>query len=315
MNGPLLLNLALLLLALAMACFAVTLLMRDRRQQRSEQVIDQALRGRQVLPAAPATPGRHGHPWLASLLQLGQALDDRRLGKLLLAEEDRLLLEQIGHDDARGRALFLLLRLGLALLLPIAVQLWLAPHGAGGLFQLLGALAAGLLLPKLALRAWSARVRRRVAEELPLLVDLLRLLQGVGLSMDQSLQLIAEKFSPVLPLLGREIREANSAYMHGRPREQSLRHLAESFGNEDLQSLVQMILQVHQHGGAIQEPLRQFGDRLRERRKAWMKEQSGKLSVKMTVVMMLTLLPALLAVLAGPAIVSLAGTLTKLQGP
>ncbi|MNN89344.1 hypothetical protein D3C81_2071520 [compost metagenome] len=55
----------------------------------------------------------------------------------------------------------------------------------------------------------------------------------------------------------------------------------------------------------MQEPLKQFGMRLREQRRMKMKEKVGKLSVKMTVVMMVTLLPALMLVLGGPAIISL----------
>jgi tight adherence protein C len=73
-----------------------------------------------------------------------------------------------------------------------------------------------------------------------------------------------------------------------------------------------MIVQVDAHGGAVQEPLRQFGVRLREQRKMRMKELSGKLSVKMTLVMMLTLLPALMLVLAGPAVIALVGAVSKL---
>jgi tight adherence protein C len=117
-----------------------------------------------------------------------------------------------------------------------------------------------------------------------------------------------------MPVLGRELRDANTAYMHGRPRAQSLRRMGETFGNDGLQSLVQIIVQVHEHGGVVQEPLRQFAERLREQRKMSMKEKTGKLSVKMTIVMMLTMLPALMLVLAGPAVVSLVGTMAKLKG-
>jgi tight adherence protein C len=137
----------------------------------------------------------------------------------------------------------------------------------------------------------------------------LRLLQGVGFSIDQSLQMIGEKLYIAIPVLGRELQLANSSYTRGRSRAQSLRRLSDSFGNDDLRSLVQMVLQVHQHGGAVQEPLKQFGMRLREQRRMNMKEKVGKLSVKMTVVMMLTLLPALMLVLAGPAIISLSNAL------
>lgn len=184
--------------------------------------------------------------------------------------------------------------------------------GFNRVMLMLAALAFGILLPKFALRAWATRLRRRVSAELPLLIDLLRLLQGVGFSMDQSLQTLGDKLRNAIPVLGREIHQANIAYMHGRTRQQSLRRLSESFDDEDLRSLVQLIMQVHEHGGAVQEPLRQFSVRLREQRRSSLKEKVGKLSVKMTVVMMLTLLPALMLVLAGPAIIALATALTRI---
>lgn len=111
------------------------------------------------------------------------------------------------------------------------------------------------------------------------------------------------------------MQEANVAYTHGRTRAQSLRRLSEVYADDDLTSLMQLILQVHAHGGAVQEPLRQFSIRLREQRRNALKEKVGKLSVKMTVVMMLTLLPALMLVLAGPALVALATTMSKMGSP
>ncbi|MFK2932335.1 type II secretion system F family protein [Dyella agri] len=308
------LALALLALALGLALLGVSLLQRVRQTEQRTQVIDQALSR-----MARESPRREagGARWrvvLEWLESIGRHFGEGHLGKALLAPEDRLLLDQINRNDRSGRAIFLGLRLALALVLPVLLALLLRPEGLRFVAVLVLGLALGVWLPKLVLRSWAERLRRRVEDELPLLIDLLRLLQGVGFSMDQSLQLIAERFHPVLPVLGREIRDANIAYMRGRPRDQSLRRLAESFGNDDLKSLVQIILQVHQHGGAVQEPLRQFAERLREQRRMSMKEKTGKLSVKMTMVMMLTLLPALMLVLAGPAVVSLIGTVVKLRG-
>ncbi len=100
------------------------------------------------------------------------------------------------------------------------------------------------------------RRRRAVETELPLLIDPLRLLQGVGFSMDQSLQTLGDKLRDALPVLGSELQEANVAYTHGRTRAQSLRRLSEVYADDDLTSLMQLILQVHAHGGAVQEPLR-----------------------------------------------------------
>lgn len=305
-------------LALGIALLGVSLIQRVREEEQQAHAIDRALARVQRRMAEDGPHATSARNWWGAVVQwlesVGRHFENRQLGKALLTAEDRLLLDQANRNTVSGRALFLGLRLVMALLLPVLVAIWMRPTGVKAVTALLAALAIGVLLPKFLLSSWASELRRRVENELPLLIDLLRLLQGIGFSMDQSLQMLAERFHPVLPILGREIRDANINYMHGRSRDQSLHRLAESFDNEDLKSLVQIILQVHQHGGAVQEPLRQFAERLREQRKMRMKEKVGKLSVKMTVVMMLTLLPALMLVLAGPAAISLIETMVRLKG-
>jgi len=294
MSASTLLIAALLLLALGVGLLGIAGLWLSGQQQRTAATLQGALRSRE--PRAPAESGTpppvaaapRGWAWLATL---GERFNGGRIEAALLAPEDRLLLDQAG------------------LLLAAMVY---EGDGLSRVVAMGAALGAGVLLPKFALRAWATRLRRRVSAELPLLIDLLRLLQGVGFSMDQSLQTLGDKLRSAIPVLGREIQQANIAYMHGRSRQQSLRRLAESFGDEDLRSLVQLMLQVHEHGGAVQEPLRQFSVRLREQRRSALKEKVGKLSVKMTIVMMLTLLPALMLVLSGPAIIALANAVNRL---
>ncbi|MCD9087417.1 type II secretion system F family protein [Stenotrophomonas sp. SY1] len=305
----LLLSLSLLLVVLALLLATAGLLYRGRRNQQANVALQSALDHKK--PSAETTDAPRGW-WqqrLAELAAIGQHFDGSRIQKALLAPEDRLLLEQVGWNHSNGTAMFLALRIVLALSLPVLGLLLVRPQGSQALIVLLVGFALGILLPKLILRTWAGRLRRKVNEELPLLIDLLRLLQGVGFSIDQSLQMIGEKLHIAIPVLGKELQLANTSYTRGRSREQSLRRLSESFGNDDLRSLIQMVLQVHQHGGAVQEPLKQFGMRLREQRRMKMKEKVGKLSVKMTVVMMLTLLPALMLVLGGPAIISLANAI------
>jgi tight adherence protein C len=77
---------------------------------------------------------------------------------------------------------------------------------------------------------------------------------------------------------------------------------------------VSLLVQVDKHGGAVQEPLRVFSDRLREHRRSEMKERIGKITVKMTGVMVSTLLPALVIVTAGPGFIAIfrsLGAMTK----
>ena len=318
MSASVLFTCALIALLLGLALIGVHWLQRSRQNEQVVHAIDRAL---QQPPSGPVTDTAAKNAdrtfWQRAidvLEAIGRRFENGRLGQILLAPEDRLLLDRTNHNTPVDRAIYLGLRVVLAVALPVFLLPWFPSSGARLVLNLLAGFALGLLLPKFVLSAWASRLRKRVDDELPLLIDLLRLLQGVGVSMDQSLQIIAERFRTIIPLLGREIHDANVAYIHGRPRAQSLRRLSESFDNHDLQALVQIIVQVHEHGGAVQEPLRQFAERLREQRKMSMKERTGKLSVKMTLVMMLTLLPALMLVLAGPAAISLIDTMAKLRG-
>ncbi|MBA0330337.1 type II secretion system F family protein [Stenotrophomonas maltophilia] len=303
--------LSLLVLAAGIALLGIGGWIRSHREQRTTATLKTALQPRET--SRDTEPARHDS--LGWLERFGRALSGGRLETVLLANEDRLLLDLAGWNTRRGTAIYLGLRLLLAVLVLALVLTFSSVTGLARIMVIIGALAAGLLLPKFVLSSWVKRLRRAVETELPLLVDLLRLLQGVGFSMDQSLQTLGDKLRDALPVLGSELQEANVAYTHGRTRAQSLRRLSEVYADDDLTSLMQLILQVHAHGGAVQEPLRQFSLRLREQRRNTLKEKVGKLSVKMTVVMMLTLLPALMLVLAGPALVALATTLSKMGSP
>src|SRR5690606_34800498 len=140
------------------------------------------------------------------------------------------------------------------------------------------------------------------------------LLQGVGLSIDQSLHVVVTEFRNVLPVLGGELEIATNQYARGLSREQSLQRLATGFGTEDLTALARLIVQVDKHGGAVQEPLKLFSERLREQRRMELKERIGKLTVKMTGVMVLTLLPALIIVTGGAGFLAVFRSLARVGG-
>ena len=240
---------------------------------------------------------------------------DTSVGRQVVAQEDRRLLEQCGFVDARARGLFLMARIAGAIVLPLVAGPIAHAHVDGPRYVLVVIVAfmCGVMAPKLVLRRRAAARRGAVVDELPMLVDLLRLLQGVGLSLDQSLQVMVNDFRGVLPVLASELEIAQGQFAAGRTREQSLSRLASSFDNEDLRAVVRLLIQVDRHGGAVQEPLKQFGDRLRETRRAMLRERIGRMAVKMTGVMILTLLPALMIVTAGPGVMSVSHSLKSMH--
>jgi tight adherence protein C len=301
---------SLTLLALGLMAGAGALIAAELRRTRSGKVIDRAIQQVVTAPQASRASADSTEEASASAkpdIELPFHWLDSRIGRAFVADEDRNLIDQCGLSSKRAQLIFLVTRVLLAFFLPfLAYVLWSAGHQQRTVtIVLAAALVIGFMAPKWVLGRFAAARRERANQELPLFIDLLRLLQGVGLSLDQSLQIMASDFSHVLRVLGYELTLANNLYSRGRSREHSLQRLATLHKNENLRGLVSLLVQVDKHGGAVQEPLRIFSDRLREHRRSEMKEKIGKITVKMTAVMVTTLLPALVIVTAGPAFLAI----------
>ncbi|MBR8064589.1 type II secretion system F family protein [Burkholderia ambifaria] len=310
-------SVALALGALGVLLFGMGALLRASAASRAERALADALDRRMAAleaakmqttaeDSASAKSDTRGRQRIERMLDrlsaAGMRWLDTGFGKHIVAEEDRRILEQCGYVDTRTRGLFLSARIACGIALPLLFAIFASGHlkGRHWMIGTFAAFALGFMLPKLVLRRRAAARRQSVVDELPLFVDMLRLLQGVGLSLDQSLQVVTNDFRGMMPVLSSEVGIAQRQFAAGRTRDQSMQRLSSGFENEDLRAIARLMVQVDKHGGAVQEPLKQFGDRLRETRRAMLRERIGRLTVKMTGVMVLTLLPALLIVTAGP---------------
>ena len=286
-----------------------------RRRAQLHRQVDSALQRRQpVKPQTRSTKALRPRQWLQGQGQSLLTWLASPAGQQVVAQEDRALLAQCGFRSSAGIAYLLLARVVSMVFLPVLLALWApSPMAKQPWLYVFAAMALGYLLPKWVLRRYALRRCRSAEKELPMLVDLLTLLQGCGQGVDQSLQLIAQDFGQVLPVLSRELQLANRLYASGRSRDQAFSRLSEMFRSNNLADLTALLVQIDQHGGAVQEPLRQFGHRLREQQRMQMKEEIGKVTVKMTAVMVLTLLPALMVITAGPGFLAVMRTLRSVQ--
>jgi tight adherence protein C len=304
--------LAVILFAAALLLIGVALLARAWRLQRNLDTVDKKIASHER-PVALSTILVAPSTWRDRLVAVSANWLDTPIGRQLVAEEDRHLLDQCNVNDVRGKSLFFAARVVLAVSLPL---LGVVFFDRGGAWWLVGILffgiALGYMLPKWVMQSAARKRQRQAAEELPLLIDLLRLLQGVGLSVDQSLHVIENEFRSVLEVLGEELAIAGRQYSTGRSREQSMKRFSTVFDNEDLQAVSRLLVQVEHHGGAVQEPLKQFSERIREQRKLDMREKIGKLTVKMTGVMVLTLLPGLLVITGGVGFLAVIRALSRM---
>ena len=307
----LLLSIAFLALAALVAAGAIAWV--HQRRERTSQVLQTALDRNQLAATQKSSTAGQTQGALQGDENMPLHWLNTGFGKALVADEDRALLGRCGWGSTRAQLQYLIARCVAAVVLPLLVALVFSGSKQFMLW-LFAAFVVGFLVPKWVLRSVASQRRASVSRELPLLVDLLGLLQGTGMSLDQTLQVIGSDFGNVMPVLSQEIQLANLQYSRGSTRERSFGRMSEIYQNENLLNLTGLMIQIDKYGGAVQEPLRVFGERLREQRKAKMKELIGKISVKMTGVMVVTLLPALIIITAGPgflAVIRALGAMTK----
>jgi tight adherence protein C len=237
---------------------------------------------------------------LANLARLGQKL--RKMG----TPEDRNQLLQAGFRQPYALALFLLIRLIVGLaggILAEIVVLFILHHPPGWAYLLWPFLgfAAGVLAPKFLLEARAKQRLEGINTELPFFVDLLALLQGIGLSLEQSLISVTAAGDTGLPLISSEMREVSKQMAIGKPRVEAMQKLADVLQDPDFRELSNLLRQIDKYGGDVAVPLREFSERLQEKRQMMARERAGKLNAKMIVVLVLTMLPGLVIITAGPA--------------
>lgn len=246
-----------------------------------------------------------------------------RLGGLWLRSqgedaETAQLLSRAGWHRQPDLAIFhgVQLVVPLLLLLP-AWLLWFA--GAQRTLQGLAllsftAFALGYLLPKRVLRVLARRRQQRLADEVPMLAHLLKVLFEAGLGLDQTLVTIANDNADIVPELAAELRPVMRQVSRGADRSEALGQMARGLEVQDLTDLVTLLRQVERYGGNVQQPLKNFVDLLEDRRRTTLHERVGKLSGTMTIVMVVFLFPALLAFLAGPGFLAVLRMLTGFKG-
>jgi tight adherence protein C len=290
------------LVLLAVLALAADRLFARRRSATVQEQLDAVLNagGPRTEAAASRSHADRVRQLVDTVANLGERVSASRFGQMSLEDEDVRLLALCNLRDLRSRYVFLASRVVLPIVLMLAVLIFYSGAGAKLWIGLFAALSVGFLSPKWVLQSVARRRKARIDVELPWLLELLQLMMGVGMSVDQSLQMVINDFRSTAPVLASELEIANQQFAVGRSREQSLQRLVKLFDNEDLKTFVDLLLQVDRFGGAVQEPLKRFGDRLLEQRRNRVREKIGKLTVKMSAVMILFLMPALMIVAGGP---------------
>jgi tight adherence protein C len=265
----------------------------------------------QVRNTATATNGnfraRPANPGLIKRLEaLAKPLTSR-----MPAHETAPLRQQLsraGDPGALTPAGFQAVRYGLAALLAIVglgtgvlVSTPLPIVIAAPVFGVIAAVI-GYFLPSLWLEQRISSRRHQIQRSLAEATDLLTLVVESGMSLDEGLLSITERFHNAL---GDEIGKVLREIRLGRPRMAALEHMAETTGVPDLHHLVESIVQSDQMGVPIARLLRVQAMEMRRRQRQTAQERAAQASSRMVFPMVGCIFPVLWIVLLGPAIIQI----------
>ena len=169
---------------------------------------------------------------------------------------------------------------------------------------LMSALLLGWLLPRQVLHRLVRRYRRKLQNALPDTVDLLGIVLGTGMALDQSMMRVAEEMEFIYPELAAEFYTVVMQVKAGQERSVAFQQLIRRTGIEDIKSLSAMIVQSERFGTSLALALKVYAKDLRDRRRLRAEAAVAKAGIKMLFPIVLFILPALFVIVLVPGVLS-----------
>ncbi|HEV7987357.1 MAG TPA: type II secretion system F family protein, partial [Candidatus Binataceae bacterium] len=155
-----------------------------------------------------------------------------------------------------------------------------------------------------------ARKRQNaIARQLSDVLDLLVVCVEAGLGLFEAIKIVGTESERQKQEIGRELALVTSEISAGATLGQALRNLAERTAVEDIKPLAATLIQSEQLGAQIAPALHASSDALRTRRRLRAEEAAQRTTIKILFPLVLFVLPAMLLVIVGPAIIQILHTL------
>ena len=224
-------------------------------------------------------------------------------------------LNQAGIRNRNALALFALANVVFVVIV-LAGLAYFNRDNAG--MQKIGSMLAGLLLgwlvPTQVLHRLVRRYRRKLNEALPDTVDLLGIVLGTGLALDQAMARVSEEMQFIYPELANEFYTVVMQVKAGQERSVAFQQLVRRTGIEDIKSLSAMIIQSERFGTSLSQALKVYAEALRTRRRLRAEAAVSKAGIKMLFPIVIFILPVLFVVTLVPGVLSVLQNLQLLGG-
>jgi tight adherence protein C len=170
---------------------------------------------------------------------------------------------------------------------------------------MLAVFIVGMIVPEYVVAFGASRRRKAMAGCLPDALDLLVICTNAGNSLGVSIRRVGHELAVICPpLSGEFLLTADELKLSGDST-RALHGLAERIDLPSIRALISTLTQSMRYGTPITQALRTLSRTERLAHIVSLEEKAAKLAPKMVVPMMLFILPAVVAIAAGPAVIQL----------
>ena len=182
-----------------------------------------------------------------------------------------------------------------------------------GLILVLG-MYLGAMVPRIVVDKLVAKRQQAISDSFPDALDLMVVCANAGLGLNATILRVAQEIEFLAPELADEYSLTAAQLQVSGDTTEVLQNMADRIGLDSMRSLVSTLSQSRQYGTPVSEALRILAATERTARRMRTEEAAAKLATKITLPMMLFILPTVLLVVGGPAVIGLMGSLGAMGG-
>jgi len=181
------------------------------------------------------------------------------------------------------------------------------------LFGLAG-VAIGIFVPAYYLGRRARTRQENISKQLSDVLDLLVVCVEAGMGLFEAIRIVGAECDRHGQEIGTELNLVATDISAGASLGQALRGLAERTAVDDIKPLAATLVQSEQLGAQIGPALRSSSDALRQHRRIRAEEDAQKASIKILFPLVIFVLPSMIALIVGPAMITVIHTLTTSGG-
>jgi len=171
--------------------------------------------------------------------------------------------------------------------------------------------AIGYVVPDYLVQRSKRQKRIGLTRELPAILDLLVVTLEAGLGLGDAIRMVGRQTERHGSALGKELSTVAAELGAGVSLTEAMKGLADRTRVGEIKSLAAVLIQSEQIGARLGPALRSTAELMTSKRRLRAEEIAQKSTIKMLIPLVFLILPAMMIVILGPALIQVFDTITR----